>query len=605
MKYIEILFILSLCAVEINAQQLVPAGGGDFQIPNQNQCLSHTERQSIKKQLSKNVATLNQQGLLPISIQKNGSAGFESPLKKGPNFTFNGFYGISYFVDHDPNATGSSQGNSNLDYNCGNRSYDNTNGYNHSGIDYALWPFAWYMYDNDFVEVVAAKDGTIIGHYDGNFDKNCSCSGSWNAVYLQHADGTVSWYGHLKTNSLTSKGLGQTVTQGEYLGVVASSGCSTWPHLHFEVYDNGNLVDPYDGSCNSMNTNSYWTNQPNYVEPTVNALLTHDAVPVHSCQRTDERPHINNVFNRGQRAYFASYFRDQLSGDVTNYRIRQPDNTIWQSWSHTSPGSYDNSWWYWWWNLPSNAPAGEWKLEADFKGETHVHRFYVHTRTVNVDVQLNLEGAFDLTSQNMLNEIQALGLLPEGGNPYNTAPWNHLGLEGNGWEFDDYPANAVDWVLLSFRSSPQPSTEFAKRAAIVLTNGTLSGISSIQVNMGVSTIYVVVEHRNHLPVMSTAIPISGTNTISYDFRQNVGYLGNSGFSQKELSSGIWGLYGCNADQSNPSGYEITGSDRILWEAENGLYNLYRVVDFNLDGDINAEDKVLWNQNNGISSSVPR
>lgn len=603
MKNISFLFIGIFFSLTINAQHLAPNGGGSFSIPIQDQCLSEQERNSIKTQLAKNVATLKQQGLLS-NTQKNGNTGFEWPLKKGPNFSFNNYSGVGNFVDHDPNATGTSHGNSNLDYNCGNRSYDNTNGYNHKGIDYSLWPFGWYMYDNDFVEVVAAKSGTIIGHYDGNYDKNCSCTGNWNAVYLQHADGTVTWYGHLKTNSLTTKTLGETVSQGEYLGIVASSGCSTWPHLHFEVYDNGNLVDPYAGPCNSMNTNSYWTNQPNYRVPTVNALMTHDAVPVHSCQKADEQPHMNTVFSRGQRAYFAAYYTDQMSGAITNYRIRQPNNSIWQSWTHTSPNTYTNSWWYWWWDLPTNAAAGEWKLEADFNGETFVHHFYVHTTTVNVDVQVNLEGAFDLNSQNMLNEIQSLGLLPEGSNPYNTTPWNHTGFEGTGWRLEDYPPNAVDWVLLSFRTTTQASTEFAKRAAILKTDGTLSSFSPIQVNIGVQTIYIVVEHRNHLPVMSNSISISN-NTISHDFRQSAGYLGSSGFGQKELITGIWGLYSCNADQSNPTGYEITGSDRILWEVENGLYNLYRTVDFNLDGDINGEDKVLWNQNNGISSSVPR
>jgi|GEM_PF-1768865 len=603
----RILLILTLTFLITNAlfaQQLAPAGGGEYNIQQQDQCLSETERISIKAQLADNVVTLKKKGLL--QQQKGNIPAFDFPLRKAPGFTFSNYFGLSNYVDHDPVATGTSHGSSNLDYNCGNRSYDNTNGYNHAGIDYYLWPFAWYMYDNDLVEVIAAEAGTIIGRYDGNFDRNCSCSGSWNAIYLQHADGTVSWYGHLKQNSLTSKVLGQSVSKGEYLGVVASSGCSTWPHLHFEVYDNNNnLVDPYSGPCNSMNTDSYWANQENYTEPQINAVLTHDAVPVHSCQRADEQSNISNQFTSGQLVYFATYYRDQLTGSVSAYRIRQPNNSIWQSWSHTSPDNYDSSWWYWPWNLPNNAASGQWTFEVDYNGTTVVHPFYVNSRPITLNVQVNLEGAFDLSTQTMLNEIQTRAVLPEGGQPYNTAPWSYNGMEGIGWQINDYPANTVDWVLLSFRTSLQPSTEIAKRAAVLLTDGTLYGMPSIQVENGTNSLFVVVEHRNHLPVMSAqAIPIS-SNSLSYDFRQTAGYLGNSGFSQKQLMGGSWAMYASNADQSNPSGYEITGADRILWDVENGNFDLYLNVDFNLDGDVNGEDKVLWNRNNGVSSTVPR
>ena len=56
------------------------------------------------------------------------------------------------------------------------------------------------------------RGGIIIGKDDGNFDQNCAfctSSCSWNAVYIQQADGSIAWYGHLKFKEMSwSRNLG-------------------------------------------------------------------------------------------------------------------------------------------------------------------------------------------------------------------------------------------------------------------------------------------------------------------------------------------------------------------------------------------------------------
>jgi murein DD-endopeptidase MepM/ murein hydrolase activator NlpD len=119
--------------------------------------------------------------------------------------------------------------------------------------------------DNNETVAVAADDGQIVFKQDGYFDRSCSfnTTTTWNIVVLRHADGTVSYYGHLKLNSLTTKAVGETVTRGEFLGVIGSSGVSTVPHLHFEIYNAANqLQDPYQGILQLDEQLQYWLNQP-------------------------------------------------------------------------------------------------------------------------------------------------------------------------------------------------------------------------------------------------------------------------------------------------------------------------------------------------------
>lgn len=81
--------------------------------------------------------------------------------------------------------------------------------------------------------VVAAAGGTVImSKYYGGYG---------NCIIIDHGGGVATLYGHM--SSLIAKN-GQTVTAGQQIGKVGSTGVSTGNHLHFEVRINGSTVNP-------------------------------------------------------------------------------------------------------------------------------------------------------------------------------------------------------------------------------------------------------------------------------------------------------------------------------------------------------------------------
>lgn len=358
------IILLLVGAVTYAQSSPVNFGGGEYVVPHvEDNCLSDADRTAIRAELRINVEALRADGKLNFSGDRE-DVKFIWPLRKADGFEWNSYYGISNYVDQDATpALG--------DYYCNERTYDG-----HKGTDIFTWPFPWYQYENELVEVISGEAGVIINKADGFVDDHCECFGSWNAIYVQHEDGSVAWYGHMKKGSLTDKEVGDAVSEGEYLGVVASSGCSSGPHLHLEVYDaDGDLIDPYAGDCNDLNADSWWEDQDENRVPTVNTILTHDAIPDHGCPTINEDPHMSNDFYSGDEIFTAFYFHDGLAGTEFECRIKMPDGTLWNDWSYTIGTTYNASWWYWSWFLPTEGPNGVWTLEADYQGETIIHEF--------------------------------------------------------------------------------------------------------------------------------------------------------------------------------------------------------------------------------------
>jgi hypothetical protein len=94
----------------------------------------------------------------------------------------------------------------------------------HDGTDYSL---------DCGTSVLAAADGTVafIGTEYGN------------TIKIDHENGYRTWYAHLTSNSYTVN-VGDKVVAGQQIATSGSSG-TTACHLHFGVYRNGNVTDPF------------------------------------------------------------------------------------------------------------------------------------------------------------------------------------------------------------------------------------------------------------------------------------------------------------------------------------------------------------------------
>lgn len=87
-------------------------------------------------------------------------------------------------------------------------------------------------FGNDGSPVVAAAAGTVItASYDSAYG---------NYVVIDHG-GTSTVYAHMSSLSVSA---GQSVTAGQTIGAVGSTGRATGTHLHFEVYEGDERVDP-------------------------------------------------------------------------------------------------------------------------------------------------------------------------------------------------------------------------------------------------------------------------------------------------------------------------------------------------------------------------
>ncbi|MBC1273562.1 peptidoglycan DD-metalloendopeptidase family protein [Listeria booriae] len=91
------------------------------------------------------------------------------------------------------------------------------------------------------VPIYAAAGGTVV--FSGFGAPGSGYGGYGYVVEIDHGNGYQTLYGHMRAGSLQVVA-GQSVAQGQGIGIMGSTGQSTGQHLHFEIHKNGVPVDP-------------------------------------------------------------------------------------------------------------------------------------------------------------------------------------------------------------------------------------------------------------------------------------------------------------------------------------------------------------------------
>lgn len=259
---------------------------------------------------------------------------------------------IVNYMDQDTNA------GQIADYQCGILTYDG-----HNGTDFVIRDFSQM---DSGVYVLAAADGRVSFTRDGEFDrsKQQDTGGYGNYISINHGDSLYTLYAHLKKNSLLVN-IDDSVTQGQRIAMVGSSGKSTDPHCHFEVYKNGIIVDPFGKLCEGQpEVPAMIVFLPQY-DNDLQYISSNVASGILGLDSVRENPHQSYFTTRDS---FITYWVHGLSiggGNILRTDWYQPSGALWSSHLDSLPENF--RYWYYYTHISGpavqpNMPLGSWKV---------------------------------------------------------------------------------------------------------------------------------------------------------------------------------------------------------------------------------------------------
>lgn len=110
-----------------------------------------------------------------------------------------------------------------------------------SGFGMRRHPILGYRRMHEGMDFKARHGTPIVAVSDGRVSSAGRAGGCGIAVRLDHGSGLATRYCHMSRMAVSS---GQQVRRGQVIGYVGSTGLSTGPHLHYEMYRSGRVINP-------------------------------------------------------------------------------------------------------------------------------------------------------------------------------------------------------------------------------------------------------------------------------------------------------------------------------------------------------------------------
>ncbi|OYX55323.1 MAG: peptidase M24 [Brevundimonas subvibrioides] len=112
-----------------------------------------------------------------------------------------------------------------------------------SSFGFRVHPISGYRKMHQGIDFAAGTGTPVVAPSDGVVVEARRWGGYGNWLRIRHANGLESGYGHLSRYGAGIRA-GQRVSQGQVVAYVGSTGASTGPHLHYELWRNGQRINP-------------------------------------------------------------------------------------------------------------------------------------------------------------------------------------------------------------------------------------------------------------------------------------------------------------------------------------------------------------------------
>ncbi len=123
-----------------------------------------------------------------------------------------------------------------------------------SGYGMRVHPILKYRKMHNGMDFTAPPGTPIYATGDGTVTKVGLGSGYGKMVIIEHGFGYKTYYAHM---SKYNTKVGRKVKRGEIIGYVGNTGLSSGPHLHYEVWKNGKVVNPVNFYHNDLTPEEY------------------------------------------------------------------------------------------------------------------------------------------------------------------------------------------------------------------------------------------------------------------------------------------------------------------------------------------------------------